>query len=290
MAIRENKSGSPEAGHAEIRYRHRVIKVLYVEDDPDDQELFREMLADADEWGYITETVDSTRAATMCLQVGEFDIVFVDNRLKPDDPFGSGGTFLRSLISQGLDLPVVLITGQPNVQADEEVLRLINNGRISFVEKDGLTGAELHGLIHAALERELHLLLVEPDEDRALMVESCLADSVPYHFSIHGVPTVDDAFRQLDVQHFDVVVTNWSSGAAIDPELLKTLLDRGNGLAIVVLTEGGDVALPSSILRLVGHNRIGFLPRATLSTQHMVDTVIRQRARLSQGAGAPSPG
>lgn len=268
----------------------RVIKVLFVDDDPDEHIVFRELLAEADPGGYACETVDTSRAAEARQKIQAYDIVFVDNRLSAADSFGSGGAFLRALVNRGVQVPVVLVTGEARVTVDEAVLDLVNRGLIFFLEKSELTPEKVHGLIHTLLQVEVRVLHVEDDEDDALIFETYLEDAAPYQFDLTRAANLDEARKLWDPEKFDVVVSDWNLGVENGFAFIEEVLAESAEVPIVLLTSSKEINLHRGALRLIGHCRLGFMSKSGLTTQALVDAILAQRTRvLTPARTRPQP-
>ncbi len=102
-----------------------------------------------------------------------------------------------------------------------------------------------------------------------------------------GPASIREHARRIRHRH-RVITIPCSEGSSEDPDLFCDLPDHGNGPAIETQTDAGAESLPSGSLRLLGHHRIGRLPRDSRSMHSIVDTVTRQRTRLMQVSG-PGP-
>jgi CheY-like chemotaxis protein len=106
-------------------------RVLVVDDDQVDRMAVRRLLAGAP--GEIrVEEADGVLAAIDRLGGGDFDCVVLDYNL----PDGDGLTFLRGLRSAGLEVPVVMLTGQEDAGVARE---LIVAGAAAYIPKASLS-------------------------------------------------------------------------------------------------------------------------------------------------------
>lgn len=119
--------------------------VLIVDDDQVDRMVVRRYLAAISAWVTMDEA-DGVLAAIDRLAAERFDCVLLDYNL----PDGDGLTFLRGLRTAGLDVPVVMLTGQE----DAEVARdLILAGAAVYLSKNRLSSEELLAAIREAVRQ-----------------------------------------------------------------------------------------------------------------------------------------
>ncbi len=268
----------------------RVIRVLFVDDDPDEHIIFKELLAEADPLGYLCETVETSKAAEARQKIQAYDIIFVDNRLSTADSFGSGGAFLRALVNRGIQVPVVLVTGETSVTVDEAVLDLINRGLIFFLEKSELAPEKVHALIQELLQVEVRVLHIEDDEDDALIVESYLEEASPYRFNLTRAANLEEARKLWNPENFDVVLSDWNLGTETGFAFIEEVLAESAEVPVVLLTSSKEIYLHRGALRLIGHCRLGFMSKSGMTTQALVDAILAQRTRvLTPTRTRPSP-
>lgn len=119
--------------------------VLIVDDDQVDRMAVRRHLAVLSA-GVTMDEADGVLAAIDRLAAERFDCVLLDYNL----PDGDGLTFLRGMRTAGLDVPVVMLTGQD----DAEVARdLILAGAAVYLPKSRLSSGELHAAIREAVRQ-----------------------------------------------------------------------------------------------------------------------------------------
>lgn len=129
---------APGADEAPLRAR-----VLVVDDDQVDRMAVRRHLARAG--GEVTlEEADGVLAAIDRLTTEPFDCVVLDYNL----PDGDGLTFLRGLRSAGLEVPVVMLTGQDDAEVARALLRA---GASAYLPKARLSADLLVAAIREAV-------------------------------------------------------------------------------------------------------------------------------------------
>ncbi|GAB4537848.1 MAG: hypothetical protein Kow0063_25150 [Anaerolineae bacterium] len=113
-----------------------VRRILVVDDVEDWQKTLSGMLADE---GYQVTAVGDRRSALDALKAGHFGLAVIDVRLDETDEANIGGLGLGSEIKGILpDLPIIIITGYPSLEAIERALQPDETGRtlaIDFVLK-----------------------------------------------------------------------------------------------------------------------------------------------------------
>jgi len=118
-------------------------RVLLVDDDQIDRMAVRRHLANASA-EIAVEEADGVLAAIDRVTGDAFDCVVLDYNL----PDGDGLTFLRGLRSAGIEVPVVMLTGQD----DEEITRqLMLSGASAYIPKSSLSPALLLTSIREAI-------------------------------------------------------------------------------------------------------------------------------------------
>lgn len=122
----------------------RKLTVLLVEDSTADSELITRALANAD-WEVHCEVVDTEEDFTNAIRGKSFDIVLADYRL----PGWNGMGTLRILRQEGMDIPVLLVSG---ALGEEKAVECMRHGAADFILKDRL--GRLSDAIARALEEQ----------------------------------------------------------------------------------------------------------------------------------------
>jgi CheY-like chemotaxis protein len=140
-----------------------TIRILLIEDDPDDQLLMRESLAGlgGDGESYALTVTDSLDDARRRLSEQSFDLILSDLTL----PGSQGLDTVKTVVQASPDVPVVVITGLRNESMAVEALRL---GAQDYLEKGSLQAPILRRTLRHARERfrilrELHHTTVSRD-------------------------------------------------------------------------------------------------------------------------------
>ncbi len=100
-------------------------KILIIDDEESIRFTFSSFLADE---GYLTDTASNYSEALTKIAAGDIDLIFSDILLGGD----SGIDILREIRQNGLECPVIMITGFPGVETAREAVRL---GAFDYLSK-----------------------------------------------------------------------------------------------------------------------------------------------------------
>lgn len=118
-------------------------RILLVDDDEDSIIIMRHEL---DSGRYDIDWCANTDTARAMLASEEFDIILLDYRLGADD----GLEFLKELRSKACDTPIILYTGQQDIEVEREAARL---GADDYLAKDDLSASILDRMVYFAIQR-----------------------------------------------------------------------------------------------------------------------------------------
>jgi DNA-binding response OmpR family regulator len=102
-----------------------MARILIAEDDPLVSSFMEKRLRNA---GYATQVADDGDEATELALSGDFDLVLLDMAL----PSREGHEVLRELRSRGSEIPVIVVTGRPEMRG---LVASLNVGAADFVIK-----------------------------------------------------------------------------------------------------------------------------------------------------------
>lgn len=122
------------------------VRVLLVEDDPDDALLARELAADVPGSAIELDWISDFDEGLAALARGEHDACLLDYRLGARD----GLDFLRGAATLGCKAPVILLTGQGD---RDTALRALDEGAADYLVKDKLDAMSLERTIRYALQQ-----------------------------------------------------------------------------------------------------------------------------------------
>jgi len=132
------------AGGKTILNLDQHVSILAIEDKDDDFAKVRQILRDHHQLALTR--VKSIREAFDRLDKDRFDLIFLDYLL----PDGTGLEFLEAINNKGMEIPVVVITGQ----GDELIAsRIIQAGAYDYLPKSKVSGKALLRIISNALEK-----------------------------------------------------------------------------------------------------------------------------------------
>jgi PAS domain S-box-containing protein len=232
------------------------VKVLYVEDNPQDAELARlELSRRAPQINL--RIVNSYQAALASLEQDEhYDVVLTDNQL----PDGDGLRLLRAIRDRGWRSAVVIMTGGGS---EETAVAALKAGADDYVVKR----ADYLALLPQALQnardrfraeiarnaRPLRVLYAEDDEADASLTRHHL-ERHARHIGVEVVNSAAEVLRRLTgpeaAASYDVVLLDYRLPGYTALELLRELLQvRLLDLPVVVVTGQGDEELALQVLR-----------------------------------------
>lgn len=143
------------------------LRVLLVEDDPDDHFLMRELLAEVAGGEFTLHWAPDAERGLSVVDGAEHDIFLVDYRLAGR----SGLDFLRTVRERGIDTPVIILTGQGDRQTDVEAMLA---GAADYLEKGAIDAPTMERAIRYALERRRAQKALQESEERyRRLVEHC---------------------------------------------------------------------------------------------------------------------
>ncbi len=126
----------------------RLIRVLLIDDDDDTEIIIRDALDEARRHRYELTACRHPSEAAAVLESGSFDVCLLDVHFGGHD----GLEFLRHLRHAGVNLPVIMFTGQKDNEVEWEAARI---GADDYLDKDALSPMLLERMIVYALERRL---------------------------------------------------------------------------------------------------------------------------------------
>jgi len=144
--------------HRDVRERdNEPVEILLVEDDEEDYLLTKDLLSRIEGAKHNLHWVDAYNSALEAIGTGEYDVCLVDYRLGADD----GIELVRELVANGLDLPVIVLTGQGDRDADNEATRA---GAADYLVKGEVSPALLERAIRYAMRSHADLRALRDQE------------------------------------------------------------------------------------------------------------------------------
>jgi PAS domain S-box-containing protein len=233
------------------------VKILYVEDDPQDTDHVRHWLADCSP-AIAVDVAPSYAAALQRLEPnGPYDLVLTDVNL----PDGDGLNLLAHIRERGWPMAVVIVTGSGN---EETVVAALKGGADDYVVKRHESFSQLPNTLRSAVERRRAEVARHARPLRVLYAEDNSADVTltQHHLSRHArhihvdvVNTGNALFRRLEGasggSEYDVLMLDYRLPGWTALDVLREVYHvRGWTLPVVVVTGQGDEELALQVLRL----------------------------------------
>lgn len=137
----------------------RPIRIMLIEDSPDDTDLFRDLLASVPSISYAVTHVERMREALRLLGVEPFELILLDLGLPDSQGFD---TFAR-ISEQSPDIPIIVLTGLDN---DALAMQTVQNGAQDYLVKAQVDGPGLIRAIRYAIERHRAEVALRESEER----------------------------------------------------------------------------------------------------------------------------
>ena len=217
------------------------IRVLYVEDDPVDQDLTRRHLARHAPHIKLT-VVETVGEALERVTVGDMDVLLAGYRL----PDRTALDLLDAVKARGLEVPVVLVTGSGNADA---TVRLLKAGATDYLVKRPDYLGTLPVVLESAfrwfrtaseLRRAPTRLLYADHDPEAVALTLRAFDEHDRRARVEVVSLAREALARLKTAHYDVLLLDYRMPDLSGIEVLKELQVQGLRLPVVMVTGEGD--------------------------------------------------
>jgi len=131
-------------------------------------------------------------------------------------------------------------------------------------------------------DRNVSVLLVEDDEDDALLIREWLAESRTARFTVERVDTYQHALETLTRSDYDVYLVDYRLGVHSGVDLVRALIARGCSAPIILLTGVGSQTVD---LEAMNAGAADYLAKTQLSAD-LLERSIRYALEHKRVAGA----
>ena len=187
------------------------IRVLVVDDDEDDSFLICDTISECKDSNYEVAVSHQPAEAADILRLGETDVVLCDYRM------GSvtGIEFIASMRAEGIDVPIILLTGMVGSSTDREALEA---GAADFITKSNATPELVDRAIRYAIasnERNRHFQMLLNNVNAAVVLfDKDLAPTLwNPDFSRLAESHAEQANTEIDIPGFFLNTTSMARAA-----------------------------------------------------------------------------
>lgn len=180
--------------------QNQAIRLLLVDDNEDQAFIAMEALS---EDGRIEVTdVNSGQACLDCLNQSTYDLVILDYSM----PQMTGMEVLRKMRSNGIDVPVIMVTGYGDERVAVEAMKL---GAADYIIKSGHYHELLPSIVHRTIDLQRHKMELEDQKIRNIRLCAVLETAVTVNHEINSPLVAVIGYAELLNQQ----------GESIDPML-----------------------------------------------------------------------
>lgn len=257
----------------------RVIRILYLDDDPSDIAIFESILGLLDPLGYIVTSVRSLTQARAAIERENFDILIADYRLDQTDGVASTELILE-VLQRSRYLPILLVSAHTSIPIDQQLLPHLNSGRLRFIDKDSLTLENMEQEIRTQVYRRYSVLIVDDDADDRELLADCFTGSTLHKFDLYEAASLEEAEAQRALHPCDIYLIDWHLGPDRGVPLVEEISSNEPNSCVVLVTGRAREEIPAVILRLVGRRRICFASKSDIETRSFENFVMHHLNRL----------
>lgn len=260
--------------------KHRLLRILLLEDDPDDATIFSNMLKVLDPTGYVVTTATGKSMARDLLDREDFDLVISDYRLDQSDG-GTSADFLLEVFQRSAYLPVLLFSAFLHAGVDERLRPFLEGGRLRLLDKDRLSIDTIEAEILQQLRSPYRVLLVAPENELRQHVATLLRSSHVHRFDVHEESSMELAGNASSSARFDIFLCAWRPGGEA---FLLELAEQRPGACLVLLHSTPADDLPASLQRLVGRRGLAVFSAAELEEDRFEAALMHHLNRMAGAA------
>ncbi|MEW6669827.1 MAG: response regulator [Thermodesulfobacteriota bacterium] len=252
---------------------HETLKILLVEDNPDDAEFFR--LAIRQDTGRNYELVHAERLsdANGRLDRQEFDLVVTDLEL----PDSVGLDTFFALKEKTPHIPIIILSGLSDEKA---AIRAVREGAQDFLVKDNVQVEGILESIHYAIarrriglelqEKALEVMLVEDNPDDAEYLSQVLNEQGIPQFHVVVVDRLSQAIEYLNRHGMDVVLLDLTLPDSCGLETFKRIQKHAVHIPIFIVTMVDDEAVAIEAMRKGAQD---YILKGEISSERLVQRI-----------------
>lgn len=259
-----------------------MYKVLCLDDDEDDFRILRDLLRvlpqDPGHEMFFTEFANSVHKARALMKFDDYDLLFVDYRLKGETCLA----FVRQLMDMQKHPPLILLTGMPHLSLDGEMLHWISTGELTIMHKNVLSLQTLRETVWRVMRNEFHVLVLDDEPDDFVLIREHLNLHPSTLFKVTWASTLEQA-KQLVAErreHFDAFFVDYSLKAGTGLDFIHHLIDKEIHQPIILTSENESVDMDARALHLISNRRLHYLAKTNISTATLVGKLRESNAPL----------
>ncbi len=249
------------------------MKILYLDDDPEEIELLERTLelVDSEHLKSDTQVIGATSVeeADGMLANEKVDMLLVDYSLtagRTSEPF------IRRMIGNSTSPPVVLITAKTSLKLGEELLSAVADSNLYICHKRDLDPAGLSALMEDVMGTVFRILVVDDDENDFSIVTMHLS----YHKELkckcvwaRSPSHARDILRD-DEKGFDAFIVDYQMPTESGSPFVKELVSRKLTQPIIICSGYNALDMDTDLMRMIANRQVKFLSKNNLSTDNLV--------------------
>jgi len=161
------------------------LNILVVDDDEDDFFITSSLLNEIEQYNFKVSWSSSYKDAMAELRNNAYHLIFADYRLG----IKTGADLIVEAIKNGIDIPIILLTGNGNMQIDKNAME---NGAYDYLIKSDINAQSLERSMRYALARYKSLKAIQKSENKYRAM---------FENSKDAMFNLDEHFRIVDVNN-----------------------------------------------------------------------------------------
>lgn len=173
----ENRDKKQDIKNLQPPKMKETVKILMIDDDYEDFIITKDFITDIPKRKYKIDWVSNYEDGIKTIAKNIHDIIFVDFRLGTQ----SGLDLIREATSKGSEIPIILLTGQNDIEIDEMAMKA---GASDYLVKGNISPLQLESAIRYSIEhaknlKEIKALNVDLEKrvrNRTMVLQEALAE------------------------------------------------------------------------------------------------------------------